>query len=42
MWFGLVLSRMPKMPDFFSGLVYGIGAGALFLFVWRNGARRAC
>ena len=37
MWFGLMLSRVAGMPDFFSGLVFGAGAGALFVFVWRNG-----
>ena len=44
MWFGLMLTRIAGMPDFFPGLVYGIGAGALFLFVWKNGRRprRSC
>ena len=43
MWFGLMLTRIAGMPDFLSGLVYGTGAGALFLFVWKNGRRaRSC
>jgi len=39
MWFGLMLARIAGMPDFLSGLVFGAGAGALFVFVWRNGRR---
>ncbi|HEY6843607.1 MAG TPA: hypothetical protein VI391_05515 [Thermoanaerobaculia bacterium] len=43
MWFALMLTRIAGMPDFFSGLVYGTGTGALFLFVWKNGRRaRSC
>lgn len=44
MWFALMLSRIGGVPDFFSGLVFGIGAGGLFVFVWRNGAgpKKAC
>ena len=39
MWFGLMLSRTAGVPDFLSGLVFGAGAGAMFVFVWRNGRR---
>jgi hypothetical protein len=41
---GLVLTRIAATPDFLSGLVFGIGAGILFLLVWKNGgdARRSC
>ena len=30
-----VLNRSAHLPDFFSGLVFGVGMGLLILFVWR-------
>jgi multisubunit Na+/H+ antiporter MnhB subunit len=31
----LFLNTHTQLPDFITGLVYGIGVGLLILFVWR-------
>ena len=35
----LTLNRLVHVPDFFSGLIFGVGAGLLMLFVARGSGR---
>ena len=35
----LMLAHHSALPDFLDGLIFGVGAGLLFLFVWRIGPR---